>query len=124
MVYSYDAVMPFRSRAILAVITAVVVVALVVVIGGADDAMAACEELLAQGVFAQAIRPPTVAEGTSRLRIAVMSSHTKTELTEAARLIARVAKPFAAAQRIQHARVLASSEPDRSRIYDGLAEAA
>ena len=40
---------------------------------------------LEHGVFAQAIRPPTVPEGTSRLRLAVMASHTKAELREAAR---------------------------------------
>ncbi|MBA2507061.1 MAG: 8-amino-7-oxononanoate synthase [Thermoleophilaceae bacterium] len=95
-----------------------------VIIGAAADAMSVCEELLAQGVFAQAIRPPTVAEGSSRLRIAVMSSHTKSELTDAARLIGRLAKPFAAQHQVERARVLASGEPDRSRIYDGLSEAA
>ena len=41
------------------------------------------------GVFAQAIRPPTVPHGTSRLRLAVMASHTKSELREAARAIAQ-----------------------------------
>jgi glycine C-acetyltransferase/8-amino-7-oxononanoate synthase len=48
----------------------------------------ACELALARGIFAQAIRPPTVPLGTSRLRLAVMASHTKSELREAARVLA------------------------------------
>ena len=42
-------------------------------------------------MFAQAIRPPAVPEGTSRLRLAVMASHTKEELRDAARILARAA---------------------------------
>ncbi|MEA2130287.1 MAG: 8-amino-7-oxononanoate synthase, partial [Solirubrobacteraceae bacterium] len=40
-----------------------------------------------RGVFAQAIRPPTVPEGTSRLRLAVMATHAKDELRDAARVL-------------------------------------
>ena len=61
------------------------------IVGDAGLAMRICEAALEQGVFAQAIRPPTVAEGTSRLRLAVMASHTKTELREAARVLAQAA---------------------------------
>ncbi|HEX8122256.1 MAG TPA: 8-amino-7-oxononanoate synthase [Solirubrobacteraceae bacterium] len=61
------------------------------VVGAADVAMAICEAALERGVFAQAIRPPTVPEGTSRLRLAVMASHTKGELREAARSLGRAA---------------------------------
>src|SRR4051812_44621041 len=49
------------------------------VVGEADAAVAASERSLEEGVFAQAIRPPTVPEGTSRMRIAVMASHTRSE---------------------------------------------
>jgi len=60
-----------------------------VVVGSAGAAMAACERLLERGIFAQAIRPPTVPDGTSRLRLAVMASHSASELKPAARELAR-----------------------------------
>ena len=46
-----------------------------VMVGGAEEAMALCERALEQGVFAQAIRPPTVPKGTSRLRMTAMATH-------------------------------------------------
>jgi glycine C-acetyltransferase/8-amino-7-oxononanoate synthase len=61
------------------------------VIGEATQALRMCELALERGVFAQAIRPPTVPEGTSRLRLAVMASHTPTELREAAQVLGRAA---------------------------------
>ena len=57
------------------------------VIGEADDTMALCERLLAEGVFAQAIRPPTVPPGTCRLRLTTMATHGIADLRHAARLI-------------------------------------
>ena len=61
------------------------------VIGEADLAMRICELAIERGVFAQAIRPPTVPEGTSRLRLAVMATHSRDELREAARVLGRAA---------------------------------
>ena len=61
------------------------------VVGDARVAMRICELAIEQGVFAQAIRPPTVPEGTSRLRLAVMASHTKAELRDAAHVLGRAA---------------------------------
>jgi 8-amino-7-oxononanoate synthase len=61
------------------------------VIGDAKQAMRICELAIERGVFAQAIRPPTVPEGTSRLRLAVMASHAKAELREAAQVLGRAA---------------------------------
>ena len=58
-----------------------------VVIGDAAEAVRASERALEKGVFAQAIRPPTVPAGSSRLRLTVMASHTKSELREAARVL-------------------------------------
>ncbi|HEY2537659.1 MAG TPA: 8-amino-7-oxononanoate synthase [Solirubrobacteraceae bacterium] len=63
-----------------------------VIVGDERDAMSLCEAALERGVFAQAIRPPTVAPGTSRLRLAVMASHTADELREAAQIIGAAAR--------------------------------
>ena len=57
------------------------------IVGGADDAMAVCERLLEAGVFAQAIRPPTVPAGTCRLRLTAMATHRLDDLRWAAQLI-------------------------------------
>jgi 8-amino-7-oxononanoate synthase len=63
-----------------------------VVVGDARRALALCEHALDRGVFAQAIRPPTVAEGTSRLRLTVMATHSADELRAAARVIGQAAR--------------------------------
>jgi len=62
------------------------------VLGDAGRAMAVCERALERGVFAQAIRPPTVPEGTSRLRLAAMASHNTAELEWAATQLAAAAR--------------------------------
>lgn len=62
------------------------------VLGDAAVALKTCEKALERGVFAQAIRPPTVPAGTSRLRLTVMASHSKSELRDAARALAHAAK--------------------------------
>jgi 8-amino-7-oxononanoate synthase len=61
-------------------------------IGEADDAMALCERLLDQGLFAQAIRPPTVPPGTCRLRLTTMATHRVADLQRAARTIGAAAR--------------------------------
>ena len=61
------------------------------VVGDAERSVRMAEAALEEGVFAQAIRPPTVPEGTSRLRLAVMASHGKAELRDAARALGRAA---------------------------------
>ncbi len=61
-------------------------------IGDPALAMRVCEAAIERGVFAQAIRPPTVPAGTSRLRVAVMSSHRRSELRQAAGTLADAAR--------------------------------
>jgi glycine C-acetyltransferase/8-amino-7-oxononanoate synthase len=62
------------------------------IVGDEHAAMRLCKEALERGVFAQAIRPPTVPAGTSRLRLATMASHTAEELRMAARALGEAAR--------------------------------
>ncbi len=63
-----------------------------IMVGDATATMNVTESLLERRVFAQGIRPPTVPEGTSRLRVTVSASHTPQELRKAAQAIAEVAR--------------------------------
>ena len=62
-----------------------------IVVGDASQAVRIAELALEQGVYVGAVRPPDVAEGCARLRLAVMASHTKSELRDAARILGRAA---------------------------------
>ena len=53
------------------------------ILGSVDVASRFAEVLLSHGVYAPAIRPPTVPEGMSRLRISVIASHTTEDLETA-----------------------------------------
>jgi 8-amino-7-oxononanoate synthase len=61
-------------------------------VGEADTAMDLCEAALERGVFAQGIRPPTVPEGSCRLRCTVMATHSAEDLAQAARQIGAAAR--------------------------------
>jgi hypothetical protein len=52
-----------------------------IVVGEEDDAVAASAALLERGLLVPAIRPPTVAPGTSRLRLALSAAHTDEQVT-------------------------------------------
>jgi 8-amino-7-oxononanoate synthase len=51
-----------------------------VVLGAARRAVAASEQLLEDGLWVPAIRPPSVPEGTARLRVTLSASHTDEEV--------------------------------------------
>ncbi len=51
-----------------------------IIVGDARKAVEFSKKLFEKGVFVQAIRPPTVPEGTARLRLTVMSSHRQSDL--------------------------------------------
>jgi len=63
-----------------------------VIVGSSRLALALCERVLDCGAFAQAIRPPTVPDGTARLRLTVMANHRADELQRAAHQIGRMAR--------------------------------
>ena len=65
-----------------------------IIIGDEATALKIADELLAQGVLAPAIRYPTVAKGTARLRIALMATHTEEELTQTAKLIGAAIRKY------------------------------
>ena len=60
-----------------------------IVIGDEEKALAVSSYLYENGYYISAIRYPTVAKGTARLRVALMSSHTEEELTRCAELIGK-----------------------------------
>lgn len=65
-----------------------------IIIGDEATALKVADELLANGVLAPAIRYPTVAKGTARLRIALMATHTDEELAHTAKLIAAAIRKY------------------------------
>ena len=60
-------------------------------IGNNQKALEISRSLLADGLWIRAVRPPTVPEGTSRLRLSVTLAHTENDLVKAVDLISRVA---------------------------------
>ncbi|ADX47642.1 8-amino-7-oxononanoate synthase [Paracidovorax avenae ATCC 19860] len=61
------------------------------VIGANDEALAAMEALRARGLWVPAIRPPTVPEGTARLRIALSAAHTEADVARLVDALADIA---------------------------------
>ncbi len=59
------------------------------IVGDPHATLDLCHRALTQGVFAQAIRPPTVPAGTSRLRLTVAATHTEEQLRTGARVLDR-----------------------------------
>jgi glycine C-acetyltransferase/8-amino-7-oxononanoate synthase len=87
------------------------------VIGDARRAVQVCERALANGVFAQAIRPPTVPPMTSRLRLAVMANHHEEELRAAARTLGAAARAVGIDPRARPA-VVKDSDQQRHELRE------
>lgn len=64
-----------------------------VMVGAAATTMALSASLLERGVFAHGIRPPTVPDGTGRLRATVMATHAAADVAAALDAFAAVAPP-------------------------------
>jgi 8-amino-7-oxononanoate synthase len=64
-----------------------------VVLGPAETTMRVCEQLLESGLFVQGIRPPTVPDGSSRLRISLSALHTPDQINRLAEALAVCIQP-------------------------------
>ncbi len=51
-----------------------------IIVGSPQAALVCSKSLLERGIFIQAIRPPTVPRGTSRLRVTLMATHTEQQI--------------------------------------------
>jgi len=67
-----------------------------IMIGKADLAVSFSKRLFDEGIFCQAIRPPTVPQNSSRLRITVMATHKKEQLKFALDKIKKIAMELGA----------------------------
>jgi 8-amino-7-oxononanoate synthase len=54
-----------------------------ILVGNAETALSFAEHLFAEGVYAPAIRPPTVPDATSRIRVTVTSEHSSDHIDRA-----------------------------------------
>jgi glycine C-acetyltransferase/8-amino-7-oxononanoate synthase len=61
-------------------------------VGEAEATMELCDLSLQKGVFAQGIRPPTVPEGSCRLRLTAMATHRPEDLVAAAHMVGVAAR--------------------------------
>jgi 8-amino-7-oxononanoate synthase len=68
-------------------------------IGANDAALAVMQGLQRDGLWVPAIRPPTVPEGTARLRIALSAVHTEADIDRLVASLARVAAALSSTRR-------------------------
>ena len=52
------------------------------IIGSNDDALQLSESLRERGIMVPAIRPPTVPQGTARLRVSLSAAHSKEDVDQ------------------------------------------
>jgi 8-amino-7-oxononanoate synthase len=62
------------------------------VIGSNDEALAVMDGLRARGLWVPAIRPPTVPEGTARLRIALSAAHSEADVDRLVQALSELAR--------------------------------
>jgi 7-keto-8-aminopelargonate synthetase-like enzyme len=62
------------------------------IVGDATKCMRLSRDLLDRGIFAHGIRPPTVPQGTSRLRITLMATHTREHIDQALSVFKEIAR--------------------------------
>ena len=63
-----------------------------ILISDSHKALKLAEALFDEGIFAPAIRPPTVPKGTSRIRMTVMATHAKADLDRALEVLGKTGK--------------------------------
>ncbi len=101
-----------------------------VMVGDPEATLRLSELALERGVFAQGIRPPTVPEGTSRLRLATMATHRGPELARAAQVIGDAAREIGLLSEPAPAPIQVPdseeqpAEPQRREVLPQLEEAA
>jgi 8-amino-7-oxononanoate synthase len=61
-----------------------------IIIGANDEALQVASRLHEQGLWVPAIRPPTVAAGTARLRVTLCAAHTLDEVAQLAATLNRL----------------------------------
>ncbi len=61
-----------------------------VMLGESEKALRASEKLFAYGLYATAVRPPTVPEGTARIRVTVTASHSSDDIDRAVALFGKL----------------------------------
>jgi glycine C-acetyltransferase/8-amino-7-oxononanoate synthase len=62
-----------------------------VIVGDAGRAARAADRLFEEGIYATAIRPPTVPAGSSRIRTTVMATHTDQDMDRAIAVFSKLA---------------------------------
>lgn len=62
-----------------------------VILGSAERAVEVSRNMSARGMYVPAIRPPTVAEGTARLRVSVTAAHQRENIEKLAVVLAEIA---------------------------------
>jgi len=63
-----------------------------IMVGDSEKAVEFSREIFEEGLFIQAIRPPTVPQGQARLRLTVMAAHKKEDLKKALEIIGKVGR--------------------------------